>query len=218
MRRTSRLLGVSRRTIAKKLKWLGNLARAAHAEYLKKEEMKTSYVQFDEMETYEWSKLLPLSIALAVRAKTGDIIGVKMAKMNCHGKTANASVRRYGRRIDARLPAAQKVMREIAVVTTPDMTIATDKKAAYRNIIKKELPHATHAIHKSRKAEALPQAQSKGQPHDPLFALNHVCAKLRADLARLHRRTWSASKKANYMQDAIDLYVAYHNGHILGEN
>ena len=106
MRRTAEIVGVSRRTVAKKLGWLAVRARAAHAEYLKKAAYPTSYVQFDEMETYERSKLLPLSIALAVRPKTGYIMGVKVAEMNCHGRPARASVQQYGRRQDARRAAA----------------------------------------------------------------------------------------------------------------
>jgi hypothetical protein len=37
-------------------------------------ELKTSFVQFDEMETFEHIRPKPLSIAIAVRAKTGEII------------------------------------------------------------------------------------------------------------------------------------------------
>ena len=207
MRRTADLAGVSRRTVAKKLEWLAARARAAHAEHLKGAEFQTSYVQFDEMETYERNKLLPLSIALAVRAKTGQIVGVKVAEMNCHGKPAHTSVQRYGRRQDTRRAAALSVFREVAMVAKPKLTVATDKKAAYKKHIKTILPEAAHQVYPSRKGPT--------GSRDPLFKLNHICAKLRADLARLARKTWSASKKAACLQDHLDLYVAFNNNYAI---
>ncbi|MEI8233570.1 MAG: hypothetical protein WCH57_02660 [Verrucomicrobiota bacterium] len=205
MRRTADLVGVTRRTLAKKLQWLAVRARAAHAEYLKRAAYPTSYVQFDEMETYERSKLLPLSIALAVRPKTGYIMGVKVAEMNCHGRPARASVQRYGRRQDTRRAAALSVFREVAMIAKAGLTVATDKKTAYKSLIQTALPGAAHDVHLSRKGPT--------GSRDPLFHLNHLCAKLRADLARLGRRSWSASKKAACLQDHLDLYVAFNNGY-----
>ena len=215
MRRASRLLGVSRRTVARKLEWLGKRAAVLHAQQLKHPDMATAYVQFDEMETYESSKLLPLSIALAVRPKTGTIISIKVAEMNCHGKTSQVSVLKYGKRKDERMEAARYVLRRVALVAKPSLTIVTDQKPAYRGVIKQRFPKAAHAVHKSRKAQTMPTLNSKGLPRDPMFALNHICARLRADLTRLHRRTWSASKRARYLQYALDLWVAYHNGYPL---
>ena len=205
MRRTAELVGVSRRTVAKKLEWLAAKARAAHADCLKAPGFQTAYIQFDEMETYERNKLLPLSIALAVRAKTGQIIGVKVAEMNCHGKPARTSVQRYGRRQDTRQAAALAVFREVAMVAKPKLTVATDKKVAYKKHILTILPKAVHQVYPSRKGPT--------GSRDPLFKLNHICAKLRADVSRLARKTWSASKKAGCLQDHLDLYVAFNNGY-----
>ena len=47
---------------------------------------------------------------------------------------------------------------------------------------------------------------------DPLFRLNQKFAKLRADLARLGRQTWSASKTASGLEDHLAIYVAFNNG------
>ena len=46
-----------------------------------------------------------------------------------------------------------------------------------------------------------------------MFTPPIICAKLRADLSRLARKTWSASKKAACLQDHLDLYVAFNNGY-----
>jgi hypothetical protein len=167
--------------------------------------MNTSYVQFDEMETIEHSKLKPLSIALAVRPKTGQIIGAKAATMNCHGHMAALSRKIYGWRPDTRPMACRDVMNDIKAVAKPRITVATDGKTTYPGMIKAVMPQAVHvpyagrvAVHKAR---------------DPLFRLNHTCAKLRADVSRLARRTWSASKCLKGLQDHLDIYIAFNNGY-----
>lgn len=55
----------------------------------------------------------------------------------------------------------------------------------------------------------------KVKAFDPLFRLNHTAAKLRADISRLSRRTWSASKNATGLQNHLMLYIAYNNGYKL---
>jgi hypothetical protein len=207
MRRTAKVVRVHRRTVVRKLKFLAERARCAHQEALKTGKFHTTYVQFDEMETYEESKLKPLSIALAVRGKNGQVLSAKVATMNCHGKMAATSVQKYQRRQDTREQAALAAMADVSVVSKPAITVATDQKKSYPNIIKKALPHAVHVAHPSRRLPA------NSKQKDPLFWLNVTCAKLRADLARLSRRTWSASKKPACLQDALDLYVAFSNGY-----
>jgi len=204
MRRVAKHIGIDRKTVARKLQYLAEQAREAHTTALASPGIKTEYVQFDEMETYEVSKLKPLSIALAVRAKTGQILGAKVAEMNCHGKTASASVRKYGRRTDGRMRATKSVLGNVVKVSKAKLTIATDKKQAYRTIIKQVLPGARHDVYASRTTVSTA---------DPLFRLNHTCAKIRADLSRMSRKTWSASKKATALQDNLDVYVAYNNGY-----
>jgi len=61
-RRAAIVLGINKVTVARKFAWLAERARLAHVAAL------ASYVQFDEMETFEHSKLKPLSISLAVLA------------------------------------------------------------------------------------------------------------------------------------------------------
>jgi len=73
--------------------------------------------------------------------------------------------------------------------------------------IKTILPEAAHQVYPSRKGPT--------GSRDPLFKLNHICVKLRADLSRLARKTWSATKKAACLQDHLDLYVAFNNGYCL---
>lgn len=208
-RRAAIVMGVNKVTVARKFAWLAERARQAHRTALASGQLNTSYVQFDEMETIEHSKLKPLSIALAVRPKTGEIIGAKVATMNCHchGHMAALSQKVYGWRPDTRPMACRDVMNDIKTVAKPRITVATDGKTAYAGLIKGAMPHAVHKSYVSRVAVH--------GARDPLFRLNHTCAKLRADVSRLARRTWSASKCLRGMQDHLDLYIAFNNGYSL---
>ena len=178
-RRAARIMGINKVTVARKFAWLAGRARHAHAAALTGGRIQTSYVQCDEMETFEHSKLKPLSITLALRAKTGEIIGAQAATMNCHGHMAALSQRVYGWRYDNRHIACRDVLTSIKAVAKPRITIATDGKSTYPSLIHGALPHAVHRSHVSR-------VKVRGA-RDPLFRLNHTCAKLRADISRLAR-------------------------------
>ena len=207
MRRAAIVVGINRKTVAKKLAWMGSQARAAHQEFLRSRKLCVVDVQFDELETCERTKLKPLSIALAVSEQGGEILGCQVATMNCHGHKAATSVGKYGRRLDTRQAACAQVMQDVAKVAASCVTVATDQKASYRKIIANVLPTATHTAYLSRRNPA--------QWFDALFTLNIACAKLRADLARLRRRTWAISKKPQCLQDHLDLYVAFNNKYAL---
>ena len=98
-RRMAKVISCNRKTIVQKFLFMAWLARQEHERRIKVGELKTGYVQFDEMETFEHTRLKPLSIAIAVRAKTGEIIEAQVAEMNCHDKAAKLSQFKYGWRL-----------------------------------------------------------------------------------------------------------------------
>jgi hypothetical protein len=198
------------------MRWLASEARKVHTKFLNAPPALTSYVEVDEMETYETSKLKPLSIALAVRHKTGHIIGAEVATMNCHGKMAALSRNVYGIRADTRARAFLDVLQSVQKVARPQVTIGTDGKWAYNALINKVIPGAIHAPHVRAKGQKKTGTSVPTQkPWDPLYRLNQTAAKLRADISRLARRTWSASKRATRLQDHLAIYIAFNNGYAL---
>ncbi len=202
----SKYLGVNPKTVVNKFKWLSDKARRIHEEKLKSGEIKTSYVQFDEMETFEHTKLKPLSIAIAVRWKTREIIDIKVAEMNCKGYTAELSRDLYGWRKDGREKACKTVMESVKKCVKDSITVAFDGKKSYPNITTKVMPEAEIKIYKKK---------SEKKQFDALFSLNKVCADLRKDLSRLTRRTQITTKKSSRLQRHLDLYIAYNNGYVL---
>ncbi len=221
LRRCAKVLGVTRVTVARKFAWLAERARVKHAAALATDKLKSAYVQFDEMETFLGNKLKPLSIALAVRAKTGQIIAAKVASMNCHGPLAGKARDFYGKRPDTRHKARTDVLKIVGAIAKESITIATDGLRLYGPLIKGVLPKARHEVHiggrnkKKQQQQQAPQGKGK-QPFDPLFRLNHTCAKIRADLSRMARRTWATTKRTWALQDHLDIYIAYTNGYEFG--
>ena len=121
------------------------------------------------------------------------------------------------------------------MVAQPGVTIATDGKVGYAALVKDAIPDAIHEPHvrvkKKKKTDRTPVAVPTGDglPHDstatqenkpqkpwaPLYRLNQTAAKLRADISRLARRTWSASKRASRLGDHLAIYVAFNNGYAI---
>lgn len=209
-RRLAICLGVNRKTVVRKFLMLARQARIAHEAFVAKGNLKTSWAQFDEMETYEHTKMKPLSIALAVVGKTGQIIEAQAAPMRCKGHLAKASNEKYGWRQDTRDAAREDVMLMVKKCARKDLLVVTDKKTSYIKMVRKYLPGATHERY-LRKPSKL--GQSRHNKDDMLFTLNYTCAKIRGDLSRMARRTWVTTKAQWALQAHLDLYIAWNNGY-----
>lgn len=190
------LLGCSRTTIARKIVHLANEAKKHHVLHLAK--MQTSYVMVDELETFVHARWKQLAVPVAIRAKTGEVIafavGRKPSSMK-RGIEFNRWVK------DDRPVIVPGVFAAIAPVLRPGGTVATDSYPQYPKWIARALPGATHnkllAIHEPG--------------YDPLFAINLAFAKMRNDLARLGRKTWTTTKSIKALENHLWLWVAWTN-------
>lgn len=180
-------------------------------------ENKLSYVQFDDLETAEHSKCKPLSVSLAVDPKTRKIISFKVSKMPAKGLLAKIALRKYGYRKDERPEGWNQMMKEIIPFVNAEAIFKSDENPHYKKPLFKHHPHATHETTQGGRGSISGQGELKKLRFDPLFALNHTCAMLRANLNRLFRRTWCITKNVQGLIDHLSLYVTYHN-QVLTEN
>ena len=205
-RRTAIVLKINRNTVIRKFQWLAFKSRCIHEDFIKAGVLKTSYVQFDEMETYETEKCLPLSIALAVRPKTGQIIEAKVGQFRSHGYLTHKAMEKYDydQRPDSRATACRKVLKKIKKCEKKDITIVTDGKPHYRTLVQDEISEAKHKV--------CPRTgtMSRGSKND-MFGVNVACARLRHDIGRLSRRTWDTTKKAFGLQLHLDMFISFQN-------
>jgi len=218
-RGAARILGISRHTIAKKALFLGIQAKRWNDNFLRRRTSKVpiSEIQFDEMESIERSKCLPVSIPLVVETKTNLILGFRVCSMPAKGHLAEISRRKYGYRSDERAQAAHDLFTEIKPYLSSSLEIRSDENPKYPSWIRPHFAKAKHRKYKGRRGCVVGQGELKRGGYDPLFSLNHTAAMLRAHVSRLFRRTWNTTKKKDRLATHIAIYVQAHNQNILSK-
>ena len=212
LRRTARLLRLSRHTIARKLRHLG--ARAREQLHFDTAFSRVTAMQFDDLETFEHTKCKPLSVTLAVEEKTRRILGFRVARMNAKGLLVRKAKRLYERRPDERAKMRRDLFGELARVIVEGASIRSDSNPYYIDDVKCYFPAAKHLTCLGARGAVTGQGELKKIGFDPLFSLNHTCAMFRANVARLIRKTWCTTKDRDRLADHLSIYAVYHNAHL----
>lgn len=211
-RRAALLLGINRKTVVRKFRFLALQARESQKEWLKSLELNPlSLIQFDDLETSEHSKCKPLSVALAVDPKTRKILSFQVSSMPAKGHLAKVSQKKYGPRPDLRPMGWNALFLSLKPIVHPHSSWLSDENPHYPRHLFRHHPEASHSTVKGRRGCIAGQGELKKIGFDPLFALNHTCAMLRANLNRLFRKTWCTTKNQAGLRDHLALYVDYHN-------
>jgi hypothetical protein len=188
------LLGVDRKTIVRKFLFLGGIALELFLEQTK-QYPPCGEIEFDDLETFEHSKLKPLSVVMAVESKNRRILGFRVARMSAKGLIAAKSRKKYGKRIDERAWKRSSLFNDLQTLVTECAIIKSDENPHYLNTVKTYFPKAHHKKFEGRTGCVVGQGELKSGGFDPLFSLNHSFAMLRANINRLFRRTWNTTKK-----------------------
>jgi transposase-like protein len=210
LRRVSKILRISRTTSARKLLFLGQVAKRELRESLQ-HRPRLECVEFDDMETFESSKCKPLSISLAVESGTRRILGFEVSQMPANGPLAKKARRRYGPRRDQRLRGRKRLLRLVRKLSKRNVVIKSDENPHYPPLIRELFPRGEHLRYKGRRGCVVGQGELKRGGFDPLFSLNHTAAMFRANVNRLFRRTWCTTKKREALTAHLALYSVYHN-------
>lgn len=213
-RRAARVLSINPKTVVRKFLFLSGLARLRNQEFRNEflaNGIRLESIHFDEMESFEHSKCLPLSIPLAVQTQTRKILGFRVCEMPAKGPLAKISRKKYGLRRDGRAKAADSLFSEIAPLLLPRAEVRTDQNPHYPRWIRRRMADADHQAHEGKRGCIVGQGELKKIGFDPLFDLNHTCAMLRANINRLFRKTWCTTKKRDRLADHIELYAYFHN-------
>ncbi|MCE3011142.1 MAG: hypothetical protein LW875_11085 [Proteobacteria bacterium] len=210
LRRTAANLGVSYNLVYSRFLWLSQLAEQKQVQFLK-QLSKTSELQLDEMESIEHTKLKPLTIPLLVDDQQ-RILGVACGCLPAKGYLAEISRKKYGIRSNQSEALIKELLQALPANITPLM-IKSDGKPSYRALIKQRFPGSIHqtCVRKDPKTREQLYLNLEKKRFDPMFALNQRCAKLRADINRLIRRSWSTTKKIENLKKHLMIYVCYNN-------
>ena len=215
LRRSALSISVSRPTIRRYFLMLGSHCMKELNREISQHTNSIKQIQFDDIETFEHSKMKPLSITLAVENKSRFILGFSVSEIPARGRFAKRSREKYGERKNCRDIALDSLLEKLTHVVTPDASIWTDKCSSYPKAIKKHFPNARHVATKGRKAAAIGQGELKTGGFDPLFSINHTAAMLRATISRLFRRTWNTTKKMERLFCHLLIYSHFHNKFLL---
>jgi transposase-like protein len=211
-RRAAQLLAVDKKTVVRYFRFIADQCsireRQRRASYITQ---PLSSVQFDDLETSEHTKLKPLSVAIAVDPQTRRILGFQVSQMPARGVQAKVALRKYGKRPDLRRKGWSRLFKSLIPLVRPDAHFFSDQNPHYPTALKKHFPLARHETTPGGRGAVIGQGELKKLAFDPLFALNHTCAMLRANMNRLLRRTWCTTKKIRGLEDHLAIYVDYHN-------
>ena len=210
LRETARVLKINRKTVIRKLVFLGPKAKE-NLESFNKAKPLAKEVLYDDLETFEHTKCKPVSIGLMVEEGTRRILGYNVARMPAKGLLAKLSVKKYGKRFDERPKKRAELFNQMKSLVEETATVKSDECPYYFKYIKRHFAKARHVTFKGRASAIVGQGELKKVGFDPLFSLNHTCATLRARVSRLIRRTWNTTKKPERLDLHLAIVCLHHN-------
>ena len=210
MRRSARLLKTNRKTVVRKFLILGRYSQEI-IEASRSHFPTTKEVEFDDMETFEHTKLKPVSIIAMVESGSRRILGLEVAQMPAKGKLAKRSREKYGKRKDERRGARRALFSALKPHIAEEALVKSDQSPHYPNDVREYFPKARHQTYKGRRGCVVGQGELKAGGFDPLFTLNHTYAMFRDNIKRLSRKTWCTTKKIARLKLHLWMYAFYHN-------
>ena len=209
-RECARIFKINHKTVVRKFILMGHRAKHKYMK-LNKKYKKSSHIQFDDMEAYIHTKCKPVSITLVVEEKTRRILNYQVSQMPAKGLIASIAMKKYGPRKDERPQARVRLFEAIIQIVKQKCQIKSDLNPHYPKDVRRYFPEAKYDQYKGRRGSIVGQGELKKIGFDPIFSLNHTCARLREGVNRLKRRTWSTSKKIERLDLHLALMALHHN-------
>ncbi|WP_374029976.1 hypothetical protein [Bdellovibrio bacteriovorus] len=209
-RRAAFIFKVNRKTVIRKFIFLGLASYHYLLEDRKRYPVSTE-IEFDDLETFEHSKLKPLSVIAAIETGSRRILGFKVARMPAKGLLVKRSLKKYGRRKDERKSKRIELFKELRPYVCENALIKSDENPHYLPDVARFFPKCRHKAYKGQRGCVVGQGELKGGGYDPLFSLNHSYAMFRASVNRIFRRTWNTTKKPERLSLHLAMYALYHN-------
>lgn len=214
-RGSAQILSVKPQTIARRVRLFGRTA----AKHLKQQQDKVDRIEsivFDEMESFEHTKLKPLTIPIAVEQRSRKILALDVGEIAAKGHLAVISRKKYGRRRCQRKLVLHSLFGQIHKIASSHACFTSDESTHYPKLLRLYFPHSKHITFKGSGATIAGQGEMKKGGFDPLFCFNQTAAMIRDNVKRMTRRTWCTTKKVAHLKDFLHLYAFYHNQRIDG--
>lgn len=214
LRNAARILKINPKTVTKKMHFLAKVGRLKQEDRLTKiAQNPFGHMQFDDLITTEHTKMKPLTVTLAVNGKKDQsiILGAVVSQIAAFGNLARKSVQKYGRRKSHHIKGLDNLFQMIRECIDKDALVESDEHKNYPFKVKEYFPSVKHQRYLGGRGCIVGQGELKKQLYDPLFPINHACARLRYGISRLIRKTWNTTKNPQSLQDHLDIFINYHN-------
>ena len=212
IRRCAMILDINKNTVLNKVIYLAKKARLENYDFLEQlKQTPVTHMQFDDLISAEHTKMKPLSITIAVNSKNREILGMRVSKIPAFGLLAKKSRQKYGYRKSEHMQEAHRLFKSIKDSVSRNVLVESDKHKRYPELVRHYFPAAHHKTFKGKRGAVVGQGELKKAKYDPLFAINHTCAMLRADINRLIRKTWCTTKKREMLQNHLDIFMHFYN-------
>jgi hypothetical protein len=204
-------LGVARRTVEHRFAWLCRHAELFHRKHLERAPLSGPF-QLDELETFEANRFQPLTVPVLIDRSTFFLVATGVAPLRRKGKMTKRQREmreiheaRFGRRPSESAKGVRSVLKTLLPVVPPRIPVAldSDRKPSYQRIGKE--------LFGDRFVGRTHDAKRRRDERNPLFPINHTNARLRYFLARLKRRTWCVSKKAECLAGHLSIATVWVN-------
>ena len=211
MRRSAIFLNVHRKTIERKLPFLAKRCRRLNDCHLEKLRGRIHNIQIDDLITKENSKLKPLSVSVAVDENRRTILALEVSQIPAFGHLSRYALKKYGYRKDQHFEGLTRLFQKITPLVSPEVLVKSDEHQRYPGFVSAYLPRAKHLTFESERGCVAGQGELKKVKFDPLFAVNHTCALLRANVNRLIRKTWCTTKDPVQLKNHLDIFMYFYN-------
>ena len=216
LRSTAEILQVDRKTIDRKLEAIGYHC-ASELSRLNRKRPLAHAIEFDDLETFELTKCLPIAVTLAVESRTRFILGIEVSSMPGKGMLVEKA-KKYGPRLDGRRDARCRLFISLKDLVAEDVVIKSDANPHYPIDVARHFPKARHIRYLGRKSSLGGQGELKKTVYDPIFSLNHTCAMARYKTSRLIRKTWCTTKRMERLWLHLMIFAYSHNQRLEAAN
>lgn len=214
LRQTGRVVGLSVHGVQHKFRKLARGMRQLNRNLLRRlpgPGQRTFLL--DEMETFEHSSILRLTVPVLIERQSLAILAVGVAPIRRVPRRGSARQRwlarhelEHGKRQDRSRICVRKVLgRFRRLLAGKPARLITDEKALYAALLRRVVPDGvTHET---------VSARLERTTRNPLFPINLTDAMLRDNNGRMRRRTWLISKARAFLHAQLELFTAYRNWH-----
>lgn len=200
------------------IEYLAEKCRTYHLELLESGFLSTDKIYFDEMETFEHSKVYPVSVGLAVDTRYKRIIDIQIAEIKLKGRLKEKIIKENGflpTKIKNRPNNSPAMLDELIIsikqAIIPTGFLFSDFKKTYPALVAKWLPTARYVQELSKiKLKKSKDKQSLGR-------FRSVCAYLRTYTGTMGRRKLNTAKTMKSLSEHFYLMIARYNKYDLNE-